>query len=65
MGIQIKKIIAIWGLTISIVGCATAPPPPECKGEFRPVNIMEKNAEAPHQLKIARCGEGELHGNKG
>ncbi|PKO47052.1 MAG: hypothetical protein CVU29_03735 [Betaproteobacteria bacterium HGW-Betaproteobacteria-22] len=65
MSIQIKKITLVFGLVLGIAGCASAPPPPECKGEFRPINIMDKNAEVPNNLKIARCGKGELHGNKG
>ncbi|MFA7351241.1 MAG: hypothetical protein WC009_10795 [Methylotenera sp.] len=63
---HIKKIGVIFVLHFGMAGCASAPPPPECKGEFKPVNKIEKNnAEISSAIKLVRCGEGELHGNKG
>jgi len=57
----------IFLIVMFLVGCASAPKPPECKGEFKPVNIgyMDKKAQSNSNHKIVRCDEGELHGNKG
>lgn len=53
-------------LVCGMFGCSSAPKPPECKGEFKPVNAIEKNrAEISGATHMVRCNEGELHGNKG
>lgn len=39
------KILLMFIAVINFSGCATAPPPPECKGEFRPINTPEKVVE--------------------
>lgn len=47
-------------------GCSTAPKPAECKGEFRPVNVVEqKNASMDGTGMIVRCGKGDTHGSQG
>lgn len=65
MSDQVKKIVLVVMFALTLIGCASAPPPPECKGEFKPVNQLNKNAELNGDIKIVRCGEGELNGNKG
>jgi hypothetical protein len=48
-------------------GCTVVPPkPPECRGEFRPVNQPHKEAvSADGKVKLVRCGEGEPDGRQG
>jgi hypothetical protein len=59
------KIIYVVAWMFLLTSCASAPKPPECKGEFRPVNIMDKkNVSLKNVNKIVRCNEGDLHGNK-
>lgn len=49
-----------------LAGCASAPKPPECKGEFRPVNLdVRKDTAAIQTQKIVKCNEGISYGNKG
>lgn len=45
-----------------IAGCSTPPKPPECSGEFRPVNkIEQKGAALSVSSKLALCGNKENH----
>ena len=51
---------------LALSGCASAPKPAECKGEFRPVNVADrKEAVANQSTKIVKCNEGSLYGHKG
>jgi len=53
-------------LVYGILGCSIAPKPAECKGEFKPVNAIEKNkAEIGGVSKVVLCNERGLHGSKG
>jgi hypothetical protein len=64
--------IALWALACLFVmgvvaGCGVIPPkPPECKGEFRPVNVVEqKGASFDGTGRIVRCEDGGKHGFNG
>lgn len=52
-----------------IVGCAlTAPKPPQCHGQFRPVNALARQAEAKamsHENSVALCMKGEGNAHQG
>lgn len=65
MSDRFKKSVLVAMFSLTLIGCASAPPPPECKGEFKPVNQLDKNAEIKSEIKVARCSGGEMHGNKG
>lgn len=44
---------------------AKAPKPTECKGEYRPINVIEqKNASFDGSGKIVRCEDGGRNGNQ-
>ncbi len=60
------KPIVIWMMAAMLAGCNIVPPkPPECRGEFRPVNVSQKEASLGMNGKIVRCGEGEKDGRHG
>lgn len=65
MSNQVKELVLVAVFALALIGCASAPPPPECKGEFKPVNQLEKSTEIKGAIKVARCSGGEMHGNKG
>lgn len=47
-------------------GCASAPKPPECKGEYRPVNVeRQKGASMDGTGRVVRCEEEGAHGKQG
>lgn len=50
-----------------LTGCAYfAPKPPECQGQFKPVNVpLEKDSVLENTSKVVRCNEGDLHGYQG
>ena len=49
-----------------LAACASAPKPAECKGEFRPVNVVEqKGASFDGTGRLVHCGEGDAHGQQG
>lgn len=61
------KIIVAMALLCSFAGCALSPPkPPECKGEFKPINVLENKITAiDKSSKIVRCNEGGAYGKQG
>ena len=60
------KILFVVIFLCLLPSCAIAPKPPECKGEFKPVNVLEKkNVTLNSANKIVRCDKGDSHGNKG
>lgn len=63
-----RMILVMIGL-VSISGCSAlsrAPKPPECKGEYRPINIVEqKGASFDGTGKIVRCEDRGQHGQHG
>ncbi len=64
-GMKNKGMVIL--IVMFLAGCASAPKPPECKGEYRPINIghMDKKVQGNSNTKVVRCDEGNLHGNKG
>jgi len=61
------KIIVVMALLCAFTGCAFSPPkPPECKGEFKPINVVEnKITVIDKSSKIVRCNEGGVYGKQG
>jgi len=60
--------VFFWNFVLCLMaGCSTLPPkPPECKGEFRPINIVEqKGASFNGTGKVVRCEDGGKHGVNG
>lgn len=58
--------IGILLFLIAFTACSSAPKPAECKGEFKPINKMIKDAvKVSSTVGLMRCNEGEMHGNKG
>jgi len=52
-------------LACLLAGCASAPKPADCKGEFKPVNAngkvsLDNLKDKPN--KIVRCNEGVVYG---
>ncbi|MGB7816291.1 MAG: hypothetical protein WBL28_08065 [Methylotenera sp.] len=61
-----NKSVILFLLASGLLGCASAPKPAECKGEFKPVNAIEKKGAALNKTSaVVRCNKGELHGNEG
>jgi hypothetical protein len=58
--------VSIIGACI-LSGCAIfAPKPPECQGQFKPVNAaLEKDSLLETKIKVVRCNEESLHGYQG
>lgn len=55
----------IYGIlaTSILTACASAPKPPECKGEFKPVNPLEqKSTSTANSGRLISCNEGVTHG---
>lgn len=64
--IEIRLLMTLVFFLGNLAGCASAPKPPECKGEFKPINKIEGVTVKQSGLKnTVRCAERESHGNKG
>ncbi len=46
-------------------GCATPPKPAECKGQFKPINTLEKTTSINIVDKVVSCNERVKHDNQG
>lgn len=56
-------IVAVLSL---LWGCASGPKPPECKGEYRPVNVeRQKGASMDGTGRLVSCEEEWPHGKQG
>lgn len=44
-----------------LAGCSSPPKPKECEGEFRPVNIDQKQSAAQGFGAVALCKKGTAH----
>lgn len=65
---SIRTTGVVLGGLMLLSGClfSKAPKPPECKGEYRPVNVVEqKGASFDGTGKIVRCEDGGRHGQHG
>jgi hypothetical protein len=61
-----RKFGWIYLILTGLLGCASAPKPPECKGEFKPINVIEKKATKLHSgSQVVSCTKGDLHGIQG
>lgn len=61
------KNVVVMFLLCLFTGCALSPPkPPECKGEFKPVNATESKIPSDDNSgKVVRCNEGVAYGQQG
>lgn len=65
---HIKNFLMLMVYVSLLSGCifSKAPKPPECKGEYRPVNVVEqKGASFDGTGKIVRCEDWGRHGHQG
>jgi hypothetical protein len=54
------RLVSLVALLSALAGCSFSPPkPPECEGEFRPINIQQKGASAMNAKdSLALCSKG-------
>jgi len=57
------RLVSLLAIFCALSACASPPPPPECEGDFRPVNIQQKGVTSlSHKASLALCAGGNVNG---